>query len=87
MICSDLNFDKITLGKVHDKEIRTPLHAFSAAGIIHRTLKGLQVDPRINPDKPPRNLRDAMKALDKQAWAAAYNSEYLGFRHRDVFVM
>ena len=26
-----------------------------------------------------------MKALDKQAWAAAYNSEYLGFKQRDVF--
>ena len=46
-------------------------------------VKGL--DPRINPDKPPRNFRDAMKALDKQAWAAAYNSESLGFRQREVF--
>ena len=26
-----------------------------------------------------------MKALDKQAWAAAYNSEYLGFQQREVF--
>ena len=26
-----------------------------------------------------------MKALDKQAWAAPYNSEYLGFKQRDVF--
>ena len=26
-----------------------------------------------------------MKALDKQAWAAAYNSEYLGFKQREVF--
>ncbi len=26
-----------------------------------------------------------MKALDKQAWAAAYNSEYLGFKHQEVF--
>jgi hypothetical protein len=41
------------------------------AGVKHSTLKGL--DPRINPDKPPRNFRDAMKALDKQAWAEAYN--------------
>ena len=28
---------------------------------------------------------DAMKALDKQAWAAAYNSEYLGFKQRELF--
>jgi hypothetical protein len=47
------------------------------AGVKHCTLKGL--DPRINPDKPPRNFRDAMKALDKQAWAEPFNSEYLGF--------
>jgi hypothetical protein len=39
------------------------------AGVKHSTLKGL--NPRINPDKPPRNLKDAMKALDKQAWAEA----------------
>jgi hypothetical protein len=39
---------------------------------------------RINPDKQPRNFRDAMKALDKQAWAAPYSSEYLGFQQREV---
>ena len=43
------------------------------------------LDPRINPDKTLRNFRDGMKALDKQAWAAAYNSEYLGFQPREVF--
>ena len=60
------------------------MYAFHA-GIPHQLLKGL--DPKINPDKPrqPRNFRDAMKALDKQAWAAAYNSEYLGFKQREVF--
>ena len=26
-----------------------------------------------------------MKALDKQAWAAAYNSEFVGFQQRKVF--
>jgi hypothetical protein len=31
-------------------------------------------------DKQQQNFRDAMKALDKQAWAAAYNSVYLGFQ-------
>ena len=74
--------DKVALGKMHDKEIQTPMYAFNA-GVMHRSLKGL--DPRINPDKPPRNFGDAMKALDKQAWAAAYNSEYLGFKQRELF--
>ncbi len=27
-----------------------------------------------------------MKALDKQAWAANYNSEFVGFQQRKVFV-
>ncbi len=53
------------------------------AGVKHRNLKGL--DPRINSDKPTRIFRDAMKALDKQAWAEAYNLEYLGFVERGVF--
>ena len=74
--------DKVALGKVRDKEVQTPMYAFHA-GIPHRSLK--ELDPRINPDKPPRNFRDAMKALDKQAWAAAYNWEYLGFQQQKVF--
>ena len=50
------------------------MYAFNT-GVKHSSLKGLDPGPRINPDKPPRNFGDAMKALDKQAWAAAYNSE------------
>jgi hypothetical protein len=64
----------------HDQlSLHKSLHRDQAnfSGVNHRTLKGL--DPRINPDKPPRNFTDAMKALDKHAWAKAYNSEYLGF--------
>jgi hypothetical protein len=30
-------------------------------------------------------LSDAIEALDKQAWATAYNSVYLGFQQREVF--
>jgi hypothetical protein len=56
------------LGKVHDNETKTQLYAVTAE-ITHLSLQGL--DPRINPDKQPRNLKDTMKAFDKQAWAAA----------------
>ncbi len=70
------------MGKVRDKEIQTPMYTFHAE-IPHPFLKGL--DLRINLDKPLRNFRDAMTALDKQAWAAAYNSEYPGFQPREVF--
>ncbi len=73
--------DSNGLLRIQDKE-NNPIHAHSA-GVTHRTLRGL--DPRINPDKQPRNFRDAMKALDKQAWAAAYNFEFVGFQQRKVF--
>jgi len=73
--------DSNELLRIRDKE-NNPIHAHFA-GVTHRTLRGL--DPRINPDKPPRNFRDAMNALDKQAWAAAYNSEFVGFQQRKVF--
>ena len=66
-IMSKILADMNELLRIRDKE-NNPIHAHFA-GITHRTLRGL--DPRINPDKPPRNFRDAMKALDKQAWAAA----------------
>ena len=73
--------DSNELLRIRDKE-HNPIRAHFA-GVTHQTLRGR--DPRINPDKPPRNFRDAMKALDKQAWAAAYNSEFVGFQQRKVF--
>ena len=68
--------DCVDLLKVRDKETNA-IHAHFS-GVTHHTLKGL--DPRINSDQLPLNFIDAMKALDKQAWAAAYNAEYLGFK-------
>ncbi len=69
--------DQLSLHKTRHRE------QANFAGVNHRTLKGL--NPRIKPDKPPRNFRDAMKALDKQAWAEAYDSEDQGFVERGVF--
>jgi hypothetical protein len=77
--------DSNELLRIWDKK-NNPIHAHFAGvthQTLHQTLRGL--DPRINPDKQPRNFRDAMKALDKQAWAAAYNSEFVGFKQRKVF--
>ncbi len=59
--------DSNELLRIRDK-VNNPIHAHFA-GVTHRTLRGL--DPRISPEKQPRNFRDAMKAPDKQAWAAA----------------
>ena len=69
--------DSNYLLRFRDKE-NNRIHAH-VAGITHQTLKGL--DPRIK----PRNFSDAMKALNKQAWAATHNSEFLGFLQREVF--
>ena len=75
-ILSKFLTDSNELRRIRDNENNNIRAHFGAAGITHRMLKGL--DPRINPDKPPRNFRDAMKALDNQAWAAAYILEYIG---------
>ena len=66
--------DSNELLRISDME-NNPIHALFA-GVTHLTLKGL--DPKINPNKPSRISKDAMKALDKKVWAAAYNSELLG---------
>jgi hypothetical protein len=68
-----LRNDQLILHKTHTRELNA-----NFAGEKRSTFKGL--DPRINPDKPTRNFRDAMKALDKQAWA--YYSKYLGCKRR-----
>ncbi len=34
----------------------------------------------IDPNKPPRNYRDAMSREDRQEWAAAYMEEHQGCR-------
>jgi hypothetical protein len=73
--------DSNELLRILDQE-KNPIHVHFA-GVTHLKLRVL--DRRINPDKQPSNFRDTMKALDKQAWAAAFNSEFLGFQQRKVF--
>jgi hypothetical protein len=53
------------------------------AAISHRVLKGLPIS--INPDRPPRNFKDAMSRVDKQELATAYDKEYQGFFERQAF--
>jgi hypothetical protein len=33
----------------------------------------------------PRNYKEAMKAIYSQAWAAAYNLEYIRFKEQGIF--
>ncbi len=42
------------------------------------------LDAKINPDKPPRNLSNAMSCKDKLLWAAAFNKES-GFQDGKMF--
>ncbi len=74
--------DKVSLEAARTEE----LHA-NFAGISHRTLKGLP--PSIDPDRPPKNFKDAMSRDDKQEWAVseAYNKKYQGFKERNAFKM
>ena len=53
--------DSNELLRIWDKE-SNPIHAHFA-GVTHQTLRGL--DPRINPNKPPRNFRDAKRLTSK----------------------
>ena len=39
----------------------------------------------IDPDKPPRNYKDAMSRPDNQEWAEAYQKKFQGFKDRGVF--
>ena len=70
--------DKLALSKAVLDEQVTYL-----AEISHRTLKGLTQS--INPDRPPKNYKDASSREDKQEWAEAYDKEYRGFMERDAF--
>ena len=48
--------------------IRAREHQAHFAGAAHRTLKGL--DPDIDPDRAPKNFKDAMSHNDGQEWAS-----------------
>ena len=55
------------------------------AGVAHRTLKGL--DPDIDPDRAPKNFKDAMSRKDRQEWAEALNKEYRGFKDSNALAI
>ncbi len=78
VLMHDWVLDKLELEQVHNWEIQA---IFSE--ISHRPPRGL--DLRINLDKQPRNYKEAMKAIDSQAWAFSYNLEYIWFKERGVF--
>jgi len=82
------SFTRVTQNKwIQDKLalINTIAEEQSAyiAGISHRTLKGLPQS--VDPDRPPKNYKDAMSREDKQDWAEAYDKEYRGFMERKAF--
>ena len=46
-------------------------------------MKGLPKS--VNPDRPPKNYKDAMSREDKHDWAEAHDKEYRGFMERKAF--
>ncbi len=70
--------DKLSLEAARAEELQA-----NFAGISHSTLKGLQ--PSIDPDRPPKNFKDAMSLDDKQEWVEAYNKKCQGFKERNAF--
>ena len=73
MTQTQFNIDMLDQLKVAAKEQYAYMASFN-----HRPLEGL--DPSINPDRPPKNFKDAMSRSDREDWAAAMNKEYLGFK-------
>ena len=65
--------------------IRARQHQAHFAGAAHRTLKGL--DPDIDPDRAPKNFKDAMSRKDRQEWTEALNKEYRGFKDRNALAI
>jgi hypothetical protein len=55
------NMDMLDLLKVAAEE-----HYAHLAAASHRILKGL--DPEINPDRPPKNYKDAVSRKDREQW-------------------
>jgi hypothetical protein len=67
------NMDMLDLLKVAAEE-----HYAHLAAASHRILKGL--DPEINPDRPPKNYKDAVSRKDREQWEEAMMKEYHWFQ-------
>jgi hypothetical protein len=50
-----------------------------------RTVEGLP--PGIDPDRPPKNYKEAMARPDREKWAAAYQKEFQGFKDRNALAV
>jgi hypothetical protein len=53
-------------------------HYAHLAAAPHRTLKGL--DPKINPDRPPKSYKGSVSRKDREQWEEAMMKEYRGFQ-------
>ena len=65
------------------KDILRVQTAFVAS--LVRTVQGLP--PGIDPDRPPKNYKEAMARPDREKWAAAYQKEFQGFKDRKVLAV
>jgi hypothetical protein len=78
-----VNQQQFLLDMVAMAKREAEIYQANMAENTHHELKGLPIS--INPDRPPRNLMDAMSRVDKQEWATACDKEYQGFFERQAF--
>ena len=62
-------------------EVAAAEHYAHLAAASYRTLKGLEsLDPELNPDRPPKNYKDAVSRKDREQWEEAMMKGYHGFQ-------
>ena len=67
----ELAYSRVFVARL-DSEPESDLRRGTSSGT-----KGLPGN--IDPNKPPKNFKDAMQRIDRQEWAEAYDAEYQGF--------
>ena len=81
-----LTKEKDTYTKVTQLQYFKDLLSVQVAFVANlRTVHGLPDD--IDPDRPPKNFKDAMSRPDSQEWAEAYQKEFQGCKDRNVFAV
>jgi hypothetical protein len=55
------------------------------ASADHCNLQGLDLD--IDPERAPKNFKDAISRKDRQEWAEALNKECRGFKDRNALAV
>jgi hypothetical protein len=72
-----LSMSRGLLSRMEAELVNTPVGVPSRVNRLPRS---------IDPNKPPRNYREAMQREDRQEWVEAYNKEYQGFIEQGTLI-